>query len=122
VRLVTSEYRQGHSARYQGALQLNSRRWADTNYSIMHPLPARLLFRVLEAPLGVAAAVAGPYFLVLGITTMGQGWVWLELVVMGPLITAFGVFGVIHAFTGSLPDWIVNQGDDDSSTPDSPAA
>jgi len=88
----------------------------------MQPVPARLFFRVLEAPLGVAAAVAGISFLVMGITTIGQGWLWLELVTVGPLITVLGVLGVIHAFTGSLPDWVVNQGDDDSSTPDSPAA
>jgi hypothetical protein len=88
----------------------------------MQPVPARPIFRVLEAPLGLGAAVAGADLLVIGVTTAGQGWLGLELVVMGPVITALGGLGVIHALSGSLPNWIVDQGDDDSATPDSPAA
>ena len=88
----------------------------------MKPFPARLFFRVLEAPLGLGAAVAGASLLVIGFTTLGQGWFWLELVTAGPLMIAFGVLGVIHAFTESLPDWIAGQDDDDPSAPDSPAA
>ena len=89
----------------------------------MKPVPARLFFRVLEAPLGLYAAVAGVSSLVIGFTTRGQGWAFsLALVATGPLMVAFGVLGVIHAFTGSLPDWIVGQDGDDSSTPDPPAA
>jgi hypothetical protein len=89
----------------------------------MQPLPARLFFRVLEAPLGLAALVAGGMALVVGVGALGQGWFWLELLIAGLLMCGFGVLGVIHAFTGSLPDWIVGKDDDDdSSTPDSPAA
>ena len=77
---------------------------------------------MLEAPLGFGMFVAGATALVVGLSALGQGWFWIELLLAGLLLCVFGVLAVIHAFTGSLPDWIVGTDDDDPSTPDSPAA
>jgi hypothetical protein len=89
---------------------------------MLQPFPARPFFRVLEAPIGLGAVVAGAASFVLALRSVGQGWLWIELLIMGPVMCGFGVLGLIHAFTGGLPEWVVGRDDDDQLGPDSPAA
>jgi hypothetical protein len=89
---------------------------------MLQPVPARFFFRVLEAPLGLGAVLAGGLSFAVALGNLGHGWLWLGLLFAGPLLTVFGVLGLIHAFTGGLPEWIVGPDDDERSGSDVPAA
>jgi len=89
---------------------------------MLQPVPARLFFRVLEAPLGLGAAVAGVAGFVTALGSLGQDWLWIAMLFVAPIMTTFGVLGMIHAVTGGLPEWVVGLDEDDRSDPDSPAA
>ena len=90
---------------------------------MLQPIPARPLFRLLEAPLGLAAAIFGvPGFLVGANALLHRDWRLAGLVLVGPLLAMVGILGLIHAFSGCLPEWVVGRDDADTPSSDSPAA
>jgi hypothetical protein len=90
---------------------------------MLQPIPARPFFRFLELPLGLAAVTVGAPGLLVGASALlHRDWRLAGLFLVGPLLTAFGVLGVIHAASGCLPEWVVGRDDDDMPRSDSPAA
>ena len=89
---------------------------------MLRPVPARLFFRVLELPLGLAGCTAGVALSVIGAAALREDWKWLGLAALGPVLVVLGALGLIHAATGCLPEWVVGGDDAGSSEPDAPAA